>query len=154
MYHHTASLACPPSRLLLCFCDSTLDLWTRSSMQSQSIINNTNNSNNQKSAKSVSLLLRCDVASVDFLATKWNHTQYLLEVRGCALQKNSGLIKPRLGSLSFSAAICTAILPCWIWYCSYAIIQYKINWISVQSEVKFICLLQVGVIYSHDDIIG
>jgi len=31
------------------------------------------------------------------------------------------------------------------------------NWISVQSVVKFICFLQVGAIflqYSHDDVIG
>ena len=37
------------------------------------------------------------------------------------------------------------------------ITQYKINWISVQNVVKFICLLQVGAIslqYSHDDVIG
>ena len=44
-----------------------------------------------------------------------------------------------------------------IWCCSCAITQYKINWLSVQSVVKFICLLQVGAIflqYSHDDVIG
>jgi len=41
--------------------------------------------------------------------------------------------------------ICTQIIPCWIWCCSYAI-QYKINWISMQSVVKFTYLLHVGAV--------
>ena len=58
---------------------------------------------------------------------------------------------------SFNTAIGTPVISCWIWCCSYAITQYKINWISVRSVVKFICLLQVGAIclqYSHGDVIG
>ena len=51
-----------------------------------------------------------------------------------------------LGRLSFNATTCTPIIPCWIWCCSYAITHYKINWISMQSVVKFICLLQIGAI--------
>ena len=40
--------------------------------------------------------------------------------------ENPGFIWPRLGCLSFNAVICTPIIPCWIWCCSYAISQYKI----------------------------
>ena len=32
-----------------------------------------------------------------------------------------------------------------LWCCSYVTIQYKFAWISLQSVVKFICLLQVGI---------
>ena len=51
---------------------------------------------------------------------------------------------------------CTPIIPRWSWCCSYAT-QYKINWIFLQSVVKFTYLLQVGAIclhYSHNDVIG
>ena len=71
--------------------------------------------------------------------------------------KNPGFIYPRLGCLSFNAAICTLIIPCWIRCCNYVITQYKINWISMQCVIKFICSLQVGTIclqHSHDDVIG
>jgi len=62
-----------------------------------------------------------------------------------------------LAWVSMLHVIGTPIISFWIWCCSYAISQYKINWIPMQSVVKFICLLQVGTIclqYSHDDIIG
>ena len=32
--------------------------------------------------------------------------------------------------MSFNAVICTPIIPCLIWCCSYAITKYEINWMS------------------------
>jgi len=54
-------------------------------------------------------------------------------------------------------AICTLYNPLLDLVLQLCITQYKINWISMQSIVKFICLLQVGTVclqYSHDDVIG
>lgn len=48
--------------------------------------------------------------------------------------------------LSCNSVICTPIIPCWIWNCRYTITQHKTYWISMQSVVTFICLLQVGAI--------
>ena len=68
--------------------------------------------------------------------------------------KNPGL---RLGCLSFKCCDLhtnNPLLALVLQLCNKPI---QNNWISVQSVVKFICLLQVGAIclqYSHDDVIG
>ena len=62
---------------------------------------------------------------------------------------------PRLGCLSFNAAICTPIISCWILCCSYAITQCKIiNWIFMQSVVKLLQVCAICLQHSHDDVIG